>query len=142
MDEELMQLALVGGPATIITAMILLFLRPVRTAVIDWLKGKTPAALLVLSFLLLGACASVDRQSSEAEEMTVETVGVEWWEQTKAAHAEGKLTEAEFKRRERKWFSWRYRVATELGKEVTEPGAPTEKELAEATAADLAQLGE
>jgi hypothetical protein len=38
MEPELMALAMAGGPAAIITGMILLFLRPVRTAVIEVLK--------------------------------------------------------------------------------------------------------
>jgi hypothetical protein len=145
MDEEMtliMQLATGGGVAAIITGMILVFLWPVRTAAIDWIKSKTPQIALLLGVLLLAGCASVDRQSSEAEELTINTVGAEWFTGVEKDYAAGEITETEFKRRERKWFSWRYRVATELGKEVTEPGRPTEKELAEATAADLTTLGE
>lgn len=41
MEPELMALALAGGPAAIVTGMVLLFLRPVRAAVIEWIKGNT-----------------------------------------------------------------------------------------------------
>jgi protein-S-isoprenylcysteine O-methyltransferase Ste14 len=63
MDEEMtliMQLATGGGVAAIITGMILVFLWPVRTAAIDWIKSKTPQIALLLGVLLLAGCAGRD----------------------------------------------------------------------------------
>lgn len=41
MEPELISLAVNGGPAAIITAMILWFLKPVRAAAVGWLKSHT-----------------------------------------------------------------------------------------------------
>ena len=95
--------------------------------------------LILLSLCLFG-CVSVQQQYAEAEQATVDTVGAEWWATTQAAHEAGTLTDEEFERRERKWYSWRYRVATALDQPIGEPDAPTPKELAESTLADLATL--
>ncbi len=41
MEPELIALATNSGPAAVITAMILFFLRPLRAAVIEWFKKAT-----------------------------------------------------------------------------------------------------
>lgn len=103
------------------------------------MKHLTLPILLLL--LLLSGCASVNRQFAEAVEGDRQTVGAEWWAEVNAKHDAGEMSDEDFARRERKWFSMGYRNATALDKELNEPGAPSEKDLAEATQADLVLLG-
>ncbi len=140
-EEKIVEVLFGGGPWLIGLAAVLWFLMPVRAALIDWIKRGSAVLLLALSVLALPACTSFDVQFAEAVEQDRQTVGAEWWEATKRAHDAGEMSDEDFARRERKWFSMAYRNGAVLKRDLAEPGAPTPTQLAKATAADLELLG-
>lgn len=56
-DEQVFQMLTTGGPVLLITAAVLAFLLPVRSAVVEWIKSKA-ALLLAASCLLLAGCGT------------------------------------------------------------------------------------
>lgn len=141
-EEKIVEVLFSGGPWLIGLAAVLWFLMPVRAAVVEWIKRRAALILLALLPLALAGCPSVQVQFAEAVELDRRTVGAEWWEATKRAHDAGEMSDDDFARRERKWFSMAYRNGAVLKRDLAEPGAPTPKQLAEATVADLELLGE
>jgi hypothetical protein len=141
--EQLLNAGIVG----VICATILFALHMVLKARANKDESAPPPLLwlapaLAAVALCVGGCGSIPEQYAKAQQGNRDTAGAEWWAWAQAKHAAGELTTEQLERRARLWYSWGYLNNAALGEEgePPEPGTPTEKELAEATAADLAAL--
>lgn len=141
-EEKIVEVLFAGGPWLIGLAAVLWFLMPVRAAVVEWIKRRAALILLALLPLALAGCPSVQVQFAEAVELDRRTVGAEWWAEVQRRHAAGEMSDEDYARRERKWYSMAYRNGAALERDLVEPGAPSAREIAEATAADLELLDE
>ena len=106
-------------------------------------RKRATAGLWLTMFIAVCCIAiagcSVNQEIATADEMTIDTVGVEWMELVKQPAAERRtFTQEEIDRRQRKFDAWLYRVKKQLGNNDKKPAPlPTEDQIAEATLKDL-----
>lgn len=107
--------------------------------------GRSRATVGIWLTMFIAMCCiaisgcGVNQQIAQADESTIDTVGVEWMELVKQpADQRRTFTQEEIERRQRKFDAWMYRVKKQLGNDDKKPAPlPTEEQIAEATLKDL-----